>query len=94
VSRRIVTTSRFAADIKRIRKTLGREAIYEIIECLDLLAREGALPSEYDTHALREEYAGESEFHVRDDLLIIYHFNDNESTLVAVRAGSHSELFL
>jgi mRNA interferase YafQ len=77
----------------RIRKNLGRDAIIEIIESLDILAEERKLPEGYQDHQLSEYYADEREYHVRDDLLVIYHFNDNELILVAVRAGSHKELF-
>jgi mRNA interferase YafQ len=93
MSYRIVTTSQFDADLKRIRKTLGRQAIIDIIDSLNVLASEGELPDEYKDHQLHDHYADEHEYHVYDDLLVIYHFNDSELTVVAVRSGSHQDLF-
>lgn len=90
---KIVTTNSFDSDLIRIRKDLGRGAIIEIIESLDILAEHRKLPEGYQDHCLSEYYAYEREYHVRDDLLVIYHINNNELVLVAVRAGSHQELF-
>ena len=89
----IVTTSQFEKDLKRIRKTLGRQAIVDILESLNLLASDACLPAGFYDHQLHEEYANEREYHVYDDLLVIYHFNKNELVLVAVRSGTHKELF-
>jgi mRNA interferase YafQ len=93
VKLKIVTTNSFNSDLIRIRRNLGRDAIVEIIESLDILADERRLPDGYQDHQLSEYYSDEREYHVRDDLFVIYHINDNELILVAVRAGSHQELF-
>jgi mRNA interferase YafQ len=90
----IVTTNEFNADLVRVRKNLGRDAVLEKIESLDILAEDWQLPEGYQDHQLSEYYANEREYHVRDDLLVIYHINNNELVLVAVRTGSHEELFL
>ena len=50
-----------------------------------------ALPSEAKDHSLTGKWADTREFHISGDLLVIYLINDSE--LILVRIGSHSQLF-
>lgn len=50
------------------------------------------LPRKHQDHALKGEYVGTRECHVKPDLLLIY-FKMDKTLLTLVRLGSHSELF-
>jgi mRNA interferase YafQ len=58
-----------------ISKAEAIEAIFEIKEAVKILAETGTLPTQYGyyLHKLeREPWAGFLEFHVADDILIVY----------------------
>ncbi len=50
------------------------------------------LESRYACHPLRGEYAGHWECHIEPDFLLVWYV-PNESEIVFVRTGSHSDLF-
>jgi mRNA interferase YafQ len=60
---------------------------------IELLANEQVLPEKYQDHALKGNWTGYRECHVKPDLLLIYKLDNNELTLTLVRTGSHSDLF-
>jgi mRNA interferase YafQ len=82
--------SRFKRDYKREKKTNpSLDAILGPI--LDLLATDAALPERLADHALRGEWKGFRDCHVKPDLVLIY--AKSEGVLSLARLGSHSELF-
>ena len=60
---------------------------------IELLANEQVLPEKHQDHALKGNWTGYRECHVKPDLLLIYKLNNSELTLTLVRTGSHSDLF-
>jgi len=62
------------------------------IKYLNLLIDNQELPIEAKNHSLKGEWKGFYEFHIGGDLLIIYHYLDNQ-TLELIRIGTHNQLF-
>jgi mRNA interferase YafQ len=58
-----------------------------------MLVNERSLPDNNQDHALKGEWAGYRECHVKPDLLLIYGKPAGVTTLRLARFGSHSELF-
>lgn len=60
-----------------------------------LIANDEPLGAEWRDHALKGQWADYRECHVGGDFLLIYRLDGESktSTIVFVRAGTHSELF-
>ena len=80
----------FKKDIKRIAHQ-GRD-IMKLFSPLLLLLNAQTLPPQYKDHSLRGNWSGHREFHVEPDWLVIYRM-ENETVLILVRTGTHTELF-
>ena len=81
--------SQFKKDYKRcVRRGYEIEKLHNVIRCL---ANEKGLETRYRDHALLGEYKDCRECHIEPDWLLIYLLNETE--LVLVRTGSHSDLF-
>jgi mRNA interferase YafQ len=52
-----------------------------------------AVPQKHKPHLLSGIYSKHWECHVLPDILLIWHQNDIEQTVILVRTGSHSDLF-
>lgn len=65
--------------------------VQKFIDAVTFLAREGALPSRYDSHKLHGEYAGCWECHLESDWLLVYTLTPE--TVVISRTGTHADLF-
>jgi mRNA interferase YafQ len=90
--RAIERTSRFKRDYRREKSgVLGKKLDTLLIEAIDLLASDRALPHRYFDHSLSGEWSGFRDCHIRPDLVLIYEKPDGH-TLRLVRLGSHSEL--
>ena len=86
-------TNQFKKDIKKITKQgLNIEKLHKVI---DILQKQEKLPEQYRDHLLvnSRNYKNMRECHVEADWLLIYKVYDDAMVLVAVRTGSHSELF-
>ncbi len=57
------------------------------------LANGEVLEARFKDHALRGEFTGLRECHVRPDLLLVYERRDDVLVLVCVSVGSHAEIF-
>lgn len=84
-------TSKFKKDYKRVKKQGLR--IDKITDVLKKLASGEPLPASMRDHELIGEYQGHRECHVEPDWLLIYRIDEGGLTLIAVRTGSHSEMF-
>lgn len=88
---RIVPTSRFTKDLKRLRKRgydldlLGR--------VVDALALRQQLDSKYRDHALTGNFHNCRKCRITPDWLLIYEIDDDELILYLTRTGNHSDLF-
>lgn len=86
-------TNQFKKDIKKITKQgLNIEKLHKVI---DILQKQEKLPEQYRDHLLvnSRNYKNMRECHIEADWLLIYKIYDDTMVLVAVRTGSHSELF-
>lgn len=86
-------TNQFKKDIKKITKQgLDIEKLHKVI---DILQKQEKLPEQYRDHLLvnSRNYKNMRECHIEADWLLIYKVYDDAMVLVAVRTGSHSELF-
>lgn len=86
-------TNQFKKDITKISKQgLDIEKLHKVI---DILQKQEKLPEQYRDHLLvnSRNYKNMRECHIEADWLLIYKIYDDAMVLVAVRTGSHSELF-
>lgn len=79
---------------KKVAKRAKRDAtLYdEIGEVVDLFERCQKLPPHHHDHALRGEYRGFREFHLRFNFLVIY-YDIEKDMLLFHDLGTHEELF-
>jgi mRNA interferase YafQ len=90
--RAIKYTRRFKRDYRREKSgVLGKRLDVLLMEAVNLLASDAALPPRYVDHALAGEWGDHRDCHIRPDLVLIYRKPDAAS-LELVRLGSHSEL--
>ena len=86
----IRTTDVFDEDVSRLNKQ-GKD-LDELWTVVRALKHEDEFDREaYRDHALRGEWAGTRELHIRGDWLLIYQVEGDELKLI--RTGTHSELF-
>jgi mRNA interferase YafQ len=84
-------TAQYRKDRKRaIRSGLP---IHLLDDVLELLAAGEPLAKKHKDHALKGNYAGYRECHIKPDWLLIYAIDNGRLILTAMRTGSHSELF-
>ncbi|MCL2142523.1 MAG: type II toxin-antitoxin system YafQ family toxin [Methanimicrococcus sp.] len=84
-------TSQFKKDYKRsIKRGL---AIYKLDEAIELLAKNGFLPREYNDHPLAGDKKGLRECHIEPDWLLVYQIDHGILVLVLTSTGTHSDLF-
>jgi len=79
----------FRKDYRKLRSS-GKD-LSKLAFVIDTLAAGKTLDGKYRDHALIGDYLGCRECHVSPDWLLIYQTNETE--LILVRTGSHSELF-
>jgi mRNA interferase YafQ len=88
----IVHTKSFRRSFKK----LAYRAVIELVtieKVIDILILNGTLPVQLRDHALKGNYAGCRECHIKGDLLLIYEIDDKLKLITLVEIGSHSELF-
>jgi mRNA interferase YafQ len=91
--RTIDFTSRFKKDFKRAQLSAqGKSLQAELQPVIELLIADSPLPIKNRDHALRGEWQGFRDCHIRPDLVLIYRKYE-PSMLELSRIGSHSELF-
>jgi len=92
--RTIERSSAFKRDYKRAKTTpRHRKDVDSLVSrTVTLLASDQVLPEDIRDHALKGDWSGYRECHIKPDLLLIYRKPD-AGTLRLARLGSHSELF-
>lgn len=85
----LVRKSQFKKDFKKLRSS-GRD-LGKFADTIRLLQDGESLPEAMNDHQLIGNYRGHRECHLSSDWLLIYKIEN--SCLVLVRTGSHSELF-
>jgi mRNA interferase YafQ len=84
-------TSQFKKDYKRaIKRGL---AINKLDHTIELLAKDGFLPPEYNDHSLIGDKKGLRECHIETDWLLVYGIDHGVLVLVLTSTGTHSDLF-
>lgn len=87
--KKILRTNRFKKDIKKMKK---RGKSFEVFkQVIQKLAKDEQLEERFRDHKLKGDYVGTRECHVEPDWLLIYEENDSE--LILIRTGTHSDLF-
>lgn len=102
MTRKIERTGSFKKDMKRECKSHA-DAAALLKSTVTALANDQKLPRSMRDHALKGDWKGSRECHLKPDLLLIYQKHEvtrgkqkrhtSEPTLTLVRIGSHSELF-
>ena len=88
---KLVPTSQFKKDPKRIRKRGYDLGALEIV--LDKLCACQPLEKRNHDHALSGNYVGFRECHIKPDWLLVYAIDGDQLILTASRTGTHSDLF-
>lgn len=83
----------FTKPFKKAFKKLDLSDKEQILKILDRLANQEILEDKYHDHALKGEFKGCRDCHIKPDLVLVYKINDEILELLAMRIGSHSELF-
>jgi mRNA interferase YafQ len=92
--RTIERASAFKRDYQQVKATPDHAKDVDVLlsALLTILLIDEPLPAHYRDHALRGNWSGYRERHIKPDLLLIYRKPD-AATLRLARLGSHSELF-
>jgi mRNA interferase YafQ len=91
--REIDYSNQFERDYRRERKSFNNKDLNKNLELIiEFLSSDVPLLRKHQDHALKGEYVGVRECHIKPDLLLIY-FKTGKTLLTLVRLGSHSELF-
>lgn len=91
--RDVIFTPRFKKDFKREKSSEHKLFLNsnEFMDILTLLRTDAPLAEKYRDHAMRGQFKGLRNCHLRPDLVLLYELPD-KNTLVLVRMGSHSQL--
>jgi mRNA interferase YafQ len=82
-------TNKFAKEYLLMQKR-GKN-MNKLLEVLNLLMSQAALPIRYKDHKLVGSYEGSRELHIEPDWLLIYRIF--EQSIILERIGTHSDLF-
>ena len=85
----IEVSNRFKKHFKKLNKQ--EQDIFEKVATR--LANNEVLEAKYKDHALKGDYIGFRECHLKPDLLLIYQKQEDRLILYCLNIGSHSELF-
>jgi len=85
----LLTTTAFEKDLRRMEKQ--GEHLDKLEDVVDLLQAQRPLPARCRPHALRGNWSGHWDCHIKPDWLLLYKVT--ETDLILVRTGSHAELF-
>lgn len=88
MSSKVIITSTFKKDIKRIKKQ--HKNLHLLYDIVDKLANHQILDVKYRDHQLKNTNAREC--HIEPDWLLVYEYQNDKLILVLCRTGSHSEL--
>jgi mRNA interferase YafQ len=88
---KISLTNQYLKDLELMkRRNLPKSELDEVVK---LLSEEQPLLTRHKDHALKGNFTGYRECHIRADWLLIYKIDKQVLTLVLVRTGTHSDLF-
>jgi mRNA interferase YafQ len=88
---KIASTRRYIDDLRRAkRRNLPFQELENVVRAL---AEGRTLAPKHKDHALKGEWNGYRECHIRPDWLLIYKIEHQILTLVLTRTGTHADLF-
>lgn len=88
---KISFTKDYKRDLKRLVNQPEILLSAEMIDVMHHLLNGKNLPEKYKDHALSGNWKGFRDCHIKNDLVLIYHVNNEGLTLV--RLNTHSEVF-
>ena len=88
---KISFTKDYKRDLKRLANQPEILLSAEMIDVMHHLLNSKNLPEKYKDHALSGNWKGFRDCHIKNDLVLIYHVNNEGLTLV--RLNTHSEVF-
>ena len=88
---KISFTKDYKRDLKRLANQPEILLSAEMIDVMHHLLNGKNLPEKYKDHALSGNWKGFRDCHIKNDLVLIYHVNNEGLTLV--RFNTHSEVF-
>ncbi|MFC2436118.1 MAG: type II toxin-antitoxin system YafQ family toxin [Aggregatibacter sp.] len=88
---KISFTKDYKRDLKRLANQPEILLSAEMIDVMHHLLNGKSLPEKYKDHALSGNWKGFRDCHIKNDLVLIYHVNNEGLTLV--RLNTHSEVF-
>ena len=91
MTREIHKSGRFKRDAKRLRNAPA--VVADLLPVIDLLAADAPLPPKFRDHALKNDWEGCRDCHIRPDVVLIYKKTADGLVLLLLRVGSHSDLF-
>ena len=65
----------------------------ELLRVVEMLRTNKSLPVRNRDHALKGEWLGYRECHIKGDMLLVYERKEDVLVLVLIDIGTHSELF-
>jgi mRNA interferase YafQ len=81
----------YLKDLKRAeRRNLPK---HELNEVINMLASEQQLAPKFKDHALKGNWTGYRECHIRPDWLLVYKIERRVLTLELTRTGTHTDIF-
>ena len=88
---KISFTKDYKRDLKRLANQPEILLSAEMIDVMHHLLNGKNLPEKYKDHALSGNWKGFRDCHIKNDLVLIYHVNNEGLTLV--RLNTHSKVF-
>ena len=88
---KVYSTNTFKKDIIKAKKS-GLN-INELNSVIKSIANNEILDTKYKDHALKGNWIGYGECHIRPDWILVYRIVNEKLLLVLQRTGTHSELF-
>ena len=83
----------YAKGFKKDFKKLTQNEQDKTLQILERLANNETLESKYKDHALSGELNGIRDCHIKPDLILLYKKDNEILEILALRVGSHSDLF-
>lgn len=83
----------FSKQFKKDFKKINKDDKIILKNIIDKLANDETLEAKYKDHALKGNYIGFRECHIKPDLLLIYRKRDDILELYLASLGNHNNIF-
>lgn len=83
----------FSKQFKKDFKKINKDDKIILKNIVDKLANDETLEAKYKDHALKSNYIGFRECHIKPDLLLIYRKRDDILELYLASLGNHNNIF-